>query len=295
MSNFLKDFQKLTASPLRLGFIYRLPTFIVFKNGTVAQTVKGADPSQLGPVVQKIVEEIETSGCTGSSGGSGSNTGTGGGFGDADARGGPWLGASLPRGYKDVTEEVDLRGLELLNADAEFGGARELFEARRPSALDSKGKGKEEKEGEDKGKRRDWVESDTDAQLMLFVPFQSTLKVHSLHVTSLSPSEGEEEVVRPRTIELYTNRAHTLGFDEAESVPETQRIELKPGDWDKETGTARVELRFVKFQNVTSLVIFVVDGEGDGERTRIDRIRLIGESGEKREMGKLEKIGEGSE
>jgi hypothetical protein len=52
-----------------------------------------------------------------------------------------------------------------------------------------------------------------------------------------------------------------------------------------------LELRFVKFQNVYSLVIFVADGAGDSERTRIDRIRFIGDTGEKRAMGKLEKIG----
>jgi hypothetical protein len=48
-------------------------------------------------------------------------------------------------------------------------------------------------------------------------------------------------------------------------------------------------LRFVKFQNVTSLVLFVVESEGDNEKVRIDRIRIIGESGEKR-GGKIEKI-----
>ena len=53
-----------------------------------------------------------------------------------------------------------------------------------------------------------------------------------------------------------------------------------------------MELRFVKFQNVTSLVIFVVDGEGDGEKVRVDRLRIVGESGEKRDLGKLEKVGD---
>ena len=53
----------------------------------------------------------------------------------------------------------------------------------------------------------------------------------------------------------------------------------------------QIELRFVKFQNVSSLVLFVVDGEGDGEKVRIDRLRIIGESGEKRD-GKIEKISE---
>jgi hypothetical protein len=40
------------------------------------------------------------------------------------------------------------------------------------------------------------------------------------------------------------------------------------------------------------LVLFVESGDGDGEKTRIDRIRLIGETGEKRDMGKLEKVGD---
>ena len=208
-----------------------------------------------------------------------------------------WLGTALPRGYADVTDQVDPKGLDLLNADSEFGGAKTLFEPGKPSRLEAaaeKGKGKA---GEDAdGAGRDWVESDTDPQLMLFIPFQSTLKIHTLHITSLpprSPAEVEDEVpMRPRTIQLYINRAHNLGFEEAEGIQATQTFELSGKDWDAETGTAKLELRYVKFQNVTSLVIFVVDGDGDGERTRIDRIRIAGERGEKREMGKLEKIGD---
>ncbi len=98
--------------------------------------------------------------------------------------------------------------------------------------------------------------------------------------------------MRPKTIQLFINRSNVLGFDEANDTPATQTIELKSSDWDAETGTAKVELRFVKFQNISSLVIFVVDGDGDGEKTRLDRVRIVGESGEKRAMGKLEKIGD---
>lgn len=71
----------------------------------------------------------------------------------------------------------------------------------------------------------------------------------------------------------------------------TQEIEIGADDWNA-NGTANISLRFVRFQNITSLVLFVVDGDGDSEKVRIDRLRLIGESGEKREMGKLEKIGD---
>ena len=97
--------------------------------------------------------------------------------------------------------------------------------------------------------------------------------------------------MRPRTLKLYTNKPHNLGFDEADSIPPTQEILLEEKDWNSE-GTANVGLRFVKFQNITSLVVFVVDGDGTSEKVRLDRLRLVGERGGKLEMGKLEKIGD---
>lgn len=95
--------------------------------------------------------------------------------------------------------------------------------------------------------------------------------------------------MRPRVIKLFTNKQHNLGFDDAEGEIPTQEITLEDKDWN-DKGTANIALRFVKFQNITSLVLFVESGAGDGEKTRLDRVRFIGEAGEKREMGKLEKI-----
>jgi hypothetical protein len=196
-----------------------------------------------------------------------------------------WLGADLPRGYGDVTGQIELQRCELLNVDSEAGSVRVLFEASKPSALSG-----------GKGTSKDWVESDTDEQLMLFMPFQSVLKLHTLQITSLPPQDDDDDEapMRPRTIKLFSNKPHNLGFDEAEDMAATQTIELSEKDWSAE-GTANVPLRYVKFQNVTSLVMFIVDGDGDSERVRLDRLRLIGEAGEKREMGKLEKIGDGAE
>lgn len=205
-----------------------------------------------------------------------------------------WLGATVPKPYRDVTDQVDSKGLELLNRDTQFAEAKALFEPTKPSSLkenNGKGKGKAAAGGGTDG--ADWVESDTDEQLMLYVPFRSTLKIHSLHITSLPPSDGDDEVpMRPKTIQLYPNRVHVLGFDEADDIPAVQTVTIDTEDWDAKTGTAKVDLRFVKFQNVTSLVMFFVDGDGDGEKLRVDRIRFLGEAGEKREMGKLEKIGD---
>ena len=250
-----------------------MPTFMIFKNKQVVETIRGADPRKLSEAVKKLVAEADSDGSSAA-----------GGYGDAN-----WLGVGLPKGYGDITDQIDQRGLDMLNAESGSGKGttRTLFQGSKPSALG----GKEKAKGTE---AEDWIESDTDEQLMLYIPFTATLKVHTLHVTSLPPKaeDGAEVPMRPKTLQIYSNRATVLGFSEAEDVPATQSITLRPQDWDEKTGTAKVELRFVKFQNVTSLVIFVVDGEGSGEKVRIDRIRIIGETGEKREMGKLEKAGE---
>ena len=258
-----------------------MPTFIIFKNKEIVESIQGANPVKLSAAVKKLVAEADSDGGAG-------------GFASSSSGGGTWTAFEAPKGYGDVTSDVDVRGLDLLNANSDYGAARVLFNGGKPSALDSKGK-KSQKDGDEEGK--DWVESDTDEQLMLYVPFMSTMKVHSLHITSLPPKqarEGEEEdeiPMRPKELKLYSNRPNVLGFDETEDVPATQEIVLKQSDWDEKSGTAKVELRFVKFQNVKSLVIFVVNGDGEGEKTRIDRIRIVGESGEKRDQGKLEKMG----
>jgi len=252
-----------------------MPTFMIFKNARNIQTIKGADPKKLHEVVKRLANEANAVGDAGASG-----------FGEASIDGDTWLGAALPRGFRDVTDQVDIKGLELLNFDGEFGSVRTLFEGKKPSSL-RLGKEKDKDAG-----NNDWIKSDTDEQIMLYVPFQSTLKIHSIHLTSILSEQGDEEVLRPKTVRIYKNRAQILSFDEADDSPVTQEITLLPKDWDTKTGTAKIDLRYVIFQNVTSLVVFVVDGEGDGDSTRLDRVRIIGETGEKRDPGKLEKVGE---
>ncbi|KAK4132347.1 DUF1000-domain-containing protein [Trichocladium antarcticum] len=265
------DQQKDVAQAYR---VTSLPTFIIFHDGKVADKVQGADPVKLQAVVGKLMDKVEN---IGNSAGEASGSGSGG---DTAS----WRGAGLPRGYIDITEQIEQQRCELLNFDPDTGGVRVLFDGAKPSAFTGA-----------KVATKDWVESDTDEQLLLFMPFQSMLKLHTLQITSLPPSDDEDDdeeaPMRPRTIKLFTNKPHNLGFDEAEDLSATQEIQLSEKDWNAD-GTANVALRFVKFQNITSLVLFVVDGDGEGEKVRLDRLRLIGETGEKREMGKLEKIGD---
>ncbi|OKL56543.1 hypothetical protein UA08_08283 [Talaromyces atroroseus] len=281
----------------RIYGVVSMPTFIMFKRGRPVSTIPGADPKRLSEAIQKLAAEANT--MESESGGESSSGNTGGGT--------TWLGASLPRNYVDVTETVTLKDLDMLNRDSEKGSAKILFDKSKPSALSGSGNNNNNNKGKEKTKKtgeeqqKDWVESDTDEQLMVYIPFNSTLKVHTLHITSLPPTtnseeedgENEDELpMRPKTLRLYVNRATILGFEEAEDIDPVQTVSIAPEDWDSKTGTAKVELRFVKFQKVNSMVLFFVDGDGDAEKIRVDRIRVIGEAGQQREMGKLEKIGD---
>ncbi|KAI1819065.1 DUF1000-domain-containing protein [Xylaria intraflava] len=245
-----------------------LPTFVLFRNGAVVQKVKGADPQGL----QSLIEILQNDSKSGGEAGNGSGSG-----------GLAWRGADLPRGHTDISHAINVRGLELLNVDTDFS-VRTLFDGNKPASLDK---------GRSTSDSKDWVESDTDEQLMLFIPFNTTIKLHTLQITSLPPTDNDDDdetPMRPKTIKLFVNRPHNLGFDEADDMDPTQTIEIGENDWNS-NGTANLPLRFVRFQNISTLVMFVVDGDGDGEKVRLDRVRLIGESGEKREMGKLEKVG----
>lgn len=142
--------------------LYRMPTFMIFKAGKEVEKVRGADPRKLQDVVKKLAAEAQ---------------GSSSGFGGASGSGSTWRLGDLPRGYNDVTDQVDIKGLELLNADSDLGTVRTLVDSAKPTGL-QKGKA-----AASAGK--DWVESDTDEQLMLFMPFQALLKVHTLQVDGL--------------------------------------------------------------------------------------------------------------
>jgi thioredoxin len=107
--------------------ITAMPTFMVFKNARAVQTIKGnTEYKKFSEVVKKLANEANAV----------DNAGAGG-FGEASSSGIMWLGAALSRGYRDVTDQVDIKGLELLNCDAAFGSVRTLFDGQKPSALDS--------------------------------------------------------------------------------------------------------------------------------------------------------------
>ena len=150
-----------------------LPTFIIFRNGQTLERVQGADPRKLQDVLKKLATEVEH--IQGNEAGGSSSSSSGGGPGGGG--GAAWRGADLARGYTDISGEVELHRCELLNVGTDAGGVRVLLDSSKPSALAGGGGSGGE------GKAKDWVESDTDEQLMLFLPFRSIIKLHTLQVS----------------------------------------------------------------------------------------------------------------
>ncbi|KAI8998937.1 DUF1000-domain-containing protein [Trametes punicea] len=109
--------------------------------------------------------------------------------------------------------------------------------------------------------------SDADEQLLLTLPFNQTVKIRAIALQTSNVSQG------PRKIRLITNRP-ALSFDDVEDEKAVvQEFELSEDDVRE---GRKIVLRFVRFQSVNNLHIFVVSNQGGEDETRIDAIDIFG-------------------
>ncbi|KAJ3360383.1 Thioredoxin-like protein 1 [Allomyces javanicus] len=162
----------------------------------------------------------------------------------------------IPPGHKDITDLVDQSQVDCLNQ-----------------------KGDHSIKGLLKGTST--LESDVDEQLMINVAFQQTVKLHSIKFVAADHDTA------PKTIKLFVNRVG-MGFDSVDAVEPTQVLELTEEDYAVDKATA---LRFVKFQSVNNLSIFVEENFGGDELTVLKGIKFIGVSGDTTNMADLKKMG----
>jgi hypothetical protein len=111
--------------------------------------------------------------------------------------------------------------------------------------------------------------SDADEQLLLNIPFNQKVRVRSIVIKCSNPDQA------PKEIKLMVNKP-SLGFEDVEDAEEptvAQVLELSPEDVKE---GKRVQLRYVRFQAVGSLHIFVASNHGEEDETRIDAIDIIG-------------------
>lgn len=163
-------------------------------------------------------------------------------------------------GFSNITSNVDKQQLDCLNYKAPFA-LNKLVEVEQAA------------------NNRPVLESDCDEQLLISIQFRQPVRLHSIKFTAPA-SNG------PKRIKLFTNRPN-LGFQDAESLEATQELHLTSADFDPKKATA---LRFVKFQNIHSLSIFIIDNQNDSECTAISGLQFIGSivdtTGDLKEMKK---------
>ncbi|KAH8595416.1 PITH domain-containing protein, partial [Bisporella sp. PMI_857] len=186
-------------------------------------------------------------------------------------------GAGQSNSYTDVTAQVNLNGSDMVGWNSRYGDVRTLFDPSEPSGKGDDGKSKRRSTGSTSD--CDWVESIDDPRLILSISFRSSLHVQALHITSfpsVSPDDsGSEIAMRPGTIRVFATTSGIHSLDDVEDIIPTQSIDLT-SHWVKATGTAEIKLHSLKFKNVRTLVVHVVDGDGSGTHVRMDRLRVFG-------------------
>lgn len=180
----------------------------------------------------------------------------------------------IPKGYELLNDAVHFGEAEALNiipTSAE-DQVRPLFNVKRLPSSTQTG-----------------IMSDADSQILIFIPLNNKSKVYSILLRSGKDAKKPDgdDTQAPTTLKVWANTPGTISFDDAASGSGALHDGAIPAP--DANGWSEIKLRYVRFQSVSSLLIFL-DGEDEDECTALQRIVLVGNKGDSREQGKLEKI-----
>ncbi|KAL2536843.1 PITH domain-containing protein [Forsythia ovata] len=167
--------------------------------------------------------------------------------------------SAIQRNQVDLLDFVHWSGVECLNQSSSHSLSNALKQGYR----------------EDEGLN---LESDADEQLLIYIPFTQVIKLHSIVI------KGPEEE-GPKTVKLFANKEH-MGFSNVSDYPPSDTAVLSE---DNLKGKP-VILKYVKFQNVRSLTIFIEDNQSGSDITKVQKIVLCGTTVETTDMKGLKKI-----
>ncbi|CCM00148.1 uncharacterized protein FIBRA_02175 [Fibroporia radiculosa] len=154
---------------------------------------------------------------------------------------------AMEESEKSLLEHLDLSQLTCLNEEGD-NSLKSILSSRSRNTGSS------------------YLLSDVDEQLLLNITFNQTVRIRSIAIQTSNVAQA------PRKIKLITNR-HTLGFDDIEDGSIAQEFELSE---DQVRDGKRIQLRYVRFQAVTSLHIFVESNQGNEDQTRVDAVDIYG-------------------
>ncbi|XP_019428607.1 PREDICTED: PITH domain-containing protein At3g04780-like [Lupinus angustifolius] len=167
--------------------------------------------------------------------------------------------STIPNGQVDLLDFIDWSSVECLNQSSTHSFPNALKQGYR----------------EDDGLH---LESDADEQFLLYIPFTQVIKLNSIVIVG-PEDEG------PKTVKLFSNKEH-MGFSNVNDFPPSDVAALSLENLKGKP----VLLKYVKFQNVRSLTIFVEDNQTGSELTKVQKILLYGSTVETTDMKGLKKI-----
>lgn len=148
------------------------------------------------------------------------------------------------KGHGSLTEFIDKTTLECLN-ESEGHTVANAFDGAAETYLQS--------------------DADTDSQLLISVGFRQPVKISGVSIKVPAGAEGS----RPFALKLFTGQDNGLDFDEAEVRVPAQEL-LSPAL------NVEIPVRFVKFQNVSYIKVFVPGSVDDGP-TKLASLGFIGQ------------------
>jgi thioredoxin len=164
---------------------------------------------------------------------------------------------TVVKGHMDLSSFIEKGGCECLNEDDDHGLKDAL--SNQPGS---------------------YLASDCDEQLIISISFNQVIKLHSLKING--PKENG-----PKTVKLFINQPKTLDFDSADSMESVQTLDLTPDDLQD---GAIVQLRFVRFQSVSNITLFVKDNQNGSDKTQINYLGFIGSPVSSTNMSEFKRV-----
>ncbi|XP_068190871.1 thioredoxin-like protein 1 [Antennarius striatus] len=165
--------------------------------------------------------------------------------------------SDIPKGYMDLMPFICKAGCECLNESDDCGFDNCLI------------------------KDSSCLESDCDEQLLITIAFNQPVKLFSMKLQS------SDFARYPKEVKVFINQPHSMGFDDAERYEATQALELSEEDYKDD---ALIPLRYVKFQNIQSVTLFIKSNQGNEETTKINYLTFIGTPVQATNMGDFRRV-----
>lgn len=124
-----------------------------------------------------------------------------------------------------------------------------------------------------------FLASDCDEQLIINISFNQLVKIHSVKIKG--PSDKG-----PKHVKLFINQPRTLDFDQAAENTSIQDLELTANDLEGNP----VPLKFVKFQSVQNIQLFIKDNQSGDDVTHINHLAFYGSPISTTNMGEFKRV-----